>query len=98
MQSACRLPRAHCLAWHTGMHGHSTVRRVRVSDGAVLSSHPLTKEHFGEGLTKMGGKLYQLTWTRPDGFIYDAERMEQVRRSVDWVYAGATHTPYVTEF
>jgi len=62
----------------TGMHGHSTVRRVRVSDGAVLSSHPLTKEHFGEGLTKMGGKLYQLTWTRPDGFIYDAERMEQV--------------------
>ena len=51
----------------------STVRRVRAEDGQVLTRRTLDAEHFGEGLTEIGGRVLTLTWTSQKGFIWDAD-------------------------
>lgn len=57
----------------TGLYGKSTVRCVDVESGDVLKSTSLPDVDFGEGLVKLKDKLYQLTWQKPDGFIYDTK-------------------------
>ncbi|MCS6624572.1 glutaminyl-peptide cyclotransferase [Roseibacterium beibuensis] len=66
------------LAWHegdllesTGRYP-STVRRVRLEDGAVLDRRVLDIEWFGEGLTEIDGRIFTLTWQNGRGFIWDA--------------------------
>ena len=39
--------------------------------GDVLREVPLASEYFGEGLTILGNKAYQLTWQNHLGFVYD---------------------------
>jgi glutaminyl-peptide cyclotransferase len=56
----------------TGQEGQSDLRRVEVETGKVLESHPLDAQYFGEGITELNGKIYQLTWKNGTGFIYDA--------------------------
>jgi hypothetical protein len=46
----------------TGLYGSSSVRAVDFRTGAVLHSTKLEKKYFGEGLTMLGTKLFQLTW------------------------------------
>src|SRR5699024_6803249 len=46
----------------TGLHGASSLRRVRLVDGMVLAQHRLPTRLFGEGLARVGQRLYQLTW------------------------------------
>jgi glutamine cyclotransferase len=55
----------------TGLHGHSTLRKVELKTGKVLKSHPLQAEYFGEGITICRNRLIQLTWQSHTGFIYD---------------------------
>ncbi|MFN8465110.1 MAG: glutaminyl-peptide cyclotransferase [Caldilineaceae bacterium] len=56
----------------TGHEGQSDLRRVEIETGKVLESRPLDKQYFGEGVTELNGKIYQLTWKNGTGFIYDA--------------------------
>ncbi len=56
----------------TGQEGQSNLRRVEIETGKVLDSRPLDKQYFGEGITELDGKIYQLTWKNGVGFIYDA--------------------------
>jgi glutamine cyclotransferase len=49
----------------------STVRKVRLEDGAVLQRRVLSPEIFGEGLTELNGRLLTLTWTDGKGFIWN---------------------------
>ncbi|HEU5217417.1 MAG TPA: glutaminyl-peptide cyclotransferase [Gemmatimonadales bacterium] len=56
----------------TGLYGHSDVRIVDPASGTVLKSVPMAKEQFGEGLTLLAGRLYQLTWRAEVGYVYDA--------------------------
>ena len=37
----------------------------------------LADQYFGEGLTILNNKIYQLTWRENTGFIYNLETMEQ---------------------
>jgi len=46
----------------TGKYGASDVRRVDPATGEVLAVHELGPDHFGEGLTRVGDRLLQLTW------------------------------------
>ena len=55
----------------TGLHGHSTLRKVELRTGRLLKSHRLPIEFFGEGITIWQNKLIQLTWQSHTGFIYD---------------------------
>lgn len=55
----------------TGLHGASSLRKVRLETGKVVERHLLGRQYFGEGITEWGGRLLQLTWTSNLGFIYD---------------------------
>lgn len=57
----------------TGLQGSSTVRKVEVTTGKVISSHSLDDTYFGEGLTNWASTLIQLTWQSQIGFVYDTE-------------------------
>ncbi len=55
----------------TGEDGHSFIRREDLATGRVLQERPLDSRYFGEGITSLGGRLFQLTWRGQVGFIYD---------------------------
>lgn len=55
----------------TGLKGKSSLRRVELRTGRVLQIHRLPSEYFGEGITLLGDKLYQLTWQNGVCFVYD---------------------------
>lgn len=62
----------------TGLYGHSDVRRVDLTTGRVLASHPLPADRFGEGLALWHGRLYQLTWKENVCYLYDAATLAPV--------------------
>jgi glutaminyl-peptide cyclotransferase len=55
----------------TGLYGQSSLRRVDPATGRVLARRALSAKFFGEGLTLVGDKLYQLTWREGRVFVYD---------------------------
>lgn len=55
----------------TGQYGSSDIRKVDVKTGKVLLSQKMDKRYFGEGITLLNGKIYQLTYREGKGFIYD---------------------------
>ncbi len=60
----------------TGQKGTSELRKVDHTSGNVLSSQRLKQEYFGEGITILDGKIYQITWQNHLGIIYDLETMK----------------------
>lgn len=67
------------LIWSDGVliestgRDRSSVRRVRLEDGAVLERRLLEPGLFGEGLTEIDGRLFSLTWIGGRGFIWNAD-------------------------
>src|SRR5687767_1874513 len=55
----------------TGRNGQSSLRKVALETGEILQRSNLDAQHFGEGITIMNGKVYQLTWQTHLGFVYD---------------------------
>ncbi len=62
----------------TGLNGKSTIRKVDYTTGEVLQKVKLSDVYFGEGLTILNDKLYQLTWRSGDGLIYDVNTFERL--------------------
>lgn len=60
----------------TGMNGHSTLRKVRIETGQVVRQRALDERYFAEGLTDVGNRLVQLTWSTNIGFVYDLATFE----------------------
>jgi len=60
----------------TGLNGESTLRDVDLNTGRVLKEISIPAKYFGEGLTVIGSRAYQLTWTTGIGFIYDADTFQ----------------------
>ena len=54
----------------TGLYGHSSLRKVELATGMVLDSILLDNQYFGEGLTLLGDRLYQITWRSNIAFVY----------------------------
>ena len=44
----------------TGLKGQSSIRKVELDTGRVLQKYDLPDEYFGEGITILGDKIYQL--------------------------------------
>lgn len=63
----------------TGLHGRSSVRRVRLETGEVLQIRRLDPKYFGEGIAVWKNSLIQLTWRSEIGFVYDLETFEPRR-------------------
>ena len=57
----------------TGQYGSSSLRKVEVKTGEVVQISSLAKEYFGEGITILGDRVFQLTWYAGRVFVYDLE-------------------------
>lgn len=63
----------------TGIPGQSDVRRVRLSDGAVLQSRAIDPKLFGEGIVNWGGEIVSLTWQDHIGFRWDRKSLTRTK-------------------
>lgn len=57
----------------TGLNGRSSIRQQNLTSGEVLRSVALPQQYFGEGVTILGERTYQLTWQSHVGFVYDLD-------------------------
>lgn len=62
----------------TGHYGQSTLRRLDLSTGKILANVPLAPQYFGEGITIMDGKIYQLTWKERVCIVYDLATLQPI--------------------
>ncbi|WP_179345263.1 glutaminyl-peptide cyclotransferase [Winogradskyella ursingii] len=62
----------------TGQRKESKLRKVNFETGEVLKNIDLADNYFGEGLTVLNDKIYQLTWEANTGFIYDVNSFEKI--------------------
>ncbi len=69
----------------TGNYGESKLARVKLADGKDIKSIPLTKEFFGEGITVLNGKIYQMTYQEQKAFLYDAKTFAKLK---EFTYEG----------
>ncbi|MGQ7947486.1 glutaminyl-peptide cyclotransferase [Flavobacterium sp. WC2509] len=60
----------------TGQNGKSYLRKYDYKTGKIFKQIDLDSKYFGEGITFVNGKLYQLTWQEKTGFIYDAKTLK----------------------
>ncbi len=69
----------------TGLHGHSSLRKVDLQTGRVLQEIKIPDRFFAEGLTDWRQHLVQLTWQAHTGFVYDLFTFAKLR---DFSYPG----------
>lgn len=60
----------------TGQYTESKLRNINFKTGEVMKEHQLADRYFGEGLTILNDKIYQLTWQENTGFVYNVETFE----------------------
>ena len=61
----------------TGTYKISSLRKTNYKTGEVLKKVDLADSYFGEGLTILNDKIYQLTWKENTGFIYNLSDMKK---------------------
>lgn len=62
----------------TGQYKESKLRKLDYKTGEVIKNINLANEYFGEGLTILNNKIYQLTWQRGTGFVYDVNTFDKL--------------------
>lgn len=62
----------------TGKRGRSFLRSVAYKTGKIIKQVDLDDTYFGEGITILKDKIYQLTWQSKVGFIYDRKEMKKL--------------------
>ncbi len=62
----------------TGKKGRSFLRKVDFKTGKSLNQIDLDNTIFGEGITILNGKIYQLSWQSGIGFIYDLKDFKKL--------------------
>lgn len=62
----------------TGLAGRSTIREVRLEDGAVLRKVDLPPHLFGEGIVDWKSQIISLTWQTGIGFRWDRASFRQL--------------------
>ena len=72
------------LYWHdgylwegTGQYGESAIKKVDLTSGEAVWEHPIGDEYFGEGITLLDGRIYQLTWLEGKAFVYDGQTLAE---------------------
>lgn len=54
----------------TGEYGTSGIFKTNLQTGNSVQSHMLADKYFGEGITILSDKIYQLTYKNQKGFVY----------------------------
>jgi glutaminyl-peptide cyclotransferase len=62
----------------TGEKGSSGIFKINLPTGKILRQHMIDKQYFGEGITILNDKIYQLTYRSQKGFIYDIDNFSVV--------------------
>lgn len=62
----------------TGMNGQSGLYKVNPEKNEILQSVTLPDDIFGEGITILNDKVYQLTWRSQVGFVYDKNSLKKL--------------------
>ncbi|MET0753271.1 MAG: glutaminyl-peptide cyclotransferase [Pyrinomonadaceae bacterium] len=63
---------------------YSSLRKVEIETGKVLQKFDLARDYFGEGITVLNDKIYQITWQEKTAFVYDMN-FKQLK---EFKYAG----------
>ena len=62
----------------TGLRGESAIRELDPDTGRELRRTALDARYFGEGITILNGRLYQLTWQEHTCLVYDVGTFKQL--------------------
>lgn len=63
----------------TGQRGVSKLLKTDYKTGKAYTTVNLEGKYFGEGITVLDNKVYQLTWQENIGFIYNAGNLKQIK-------------------
>ncbi len=63
----------------TGQEGSSWISIVDITSGTSARKINLDAKYFGEGITILNNKIYQLTWKNRTGFVYDVHNYKLLK-------------------
>lgn len=63
----------------TGLRGISSVRKTDYKTGKVYKEVDLENAMFGEGITVLNNKVYQLTYKEQTAYVYDADTFKRLK-------------------
>jgi glutamine cyclotransferase len=63
----------------TGGYGSSALREYDFSSMRQRREYLLPQVFFGEGITRLGAQIYQLTWRSGVGLVYDSDTLQPLR-------------------
>jgi glutamine cyclotransferase len=69
----------------TGIEGHSAVMSLYPFTGKPILTHTIAPQYFGEGIVNFGKYLYEWTWQKHIGWVYDLTTFQPVR---EFHYSG----------
>jgi len=84
------------LQWHkgklfegTGDYERSSIRITDLNTGKIEQIHKMgSNKIFGEGITILNGKIYQLTWQSNTVYVYDENNIQKPIKTLSWPYEG----------
>jgi glutamine cyclotransferase len=62
----------------TGQKGRSTLSKISLENGKVHQIKKLPDRYYGEGITIVGNRIFQLTYKSNLVFVYDLETFESI--------------------
>ena len=73
----------------TGDYQNSSLRITNYKTGKVEQIHAMgTDKIFGEGITILNNKIYQLTWQSNVVYVYDINNINKPLKTFTWPYEG----------
>jgi len=73
----------------TGNYGESRLRKIELATGKVLQEKHLNDATiFGEGITIYDNKIFQLTYTTSQGYVYDLESFDLIDEFIYNTFTG----------
>jgi len=64
----------------TGQYSESSLRKTEISTGEAVRMMNLPEDVFGEGITILDNKIYQLTYKSQVGFVYEKESFKRIQK------------------
>jgi len=71
----------------SGLNGESRLMKIDLETGKSTQKIDISKDYFGEGITILNDKIYQLTYTEHKVFVYDLATFKKIKE-FDWNMQG----------